>query len=58
VEGVVQNNCERGLAIVADVVRPYTVRTGGGEQVRLRRGVGAAPLGPFRGGAGQAEEES
>jgi error-prone DNA polymerase len=56
VEGVVQNNCERGLAIVADIVRPYVVRTSGGEQVRLRRGVGAAPLGPFRGGAGQAEE--
>jgi hypothetical protein len=38
-------------------VRPYTVKTSGGEQVRLRRGVGAAPLGPFRGGAGQVEEE-
>ena len=28
VDGTLQNNCERGLAIVADVVRPYVVRTG------------------------------
>ena len=57
VEGVLQNNCERGIAIVADVVKPYVVRTAGGEPVRLRRGVGTAPMGPFRGGAGHTDEE-
>jgi DNA polymerase III alpha subunit len=57
VEGVLQNNPERGLAIVADIVRPYVVRTPSGTPVRLRRGVGTAPMGPFRGSAGHSDEE-
>jgi len=57
VEGVLQNNVERGIAIVADVVRPYVVRAPGGDAVRLRRGVGTAPMGPFRGSAGHSDEE-
>ena len=57
VEGVLQNNQERGIAIVADVVRPYMVKTAAGAPVRLRRGVGTAPMGPFRGGAGHSEQE-
>ncbi|MDO8964071.1 MAG: hypothetical protein Q7W30_06190 [Coriobacteriia bacterium] len=57
VEGVLQNNCERGIAIVADIVKPYVVRTTGGAPVRLRRGVGTAPMGPFRGSAGHADED-
>ncbi len=57
VDGVLQNNAERGLAIVAEEVRPYLVRSDGGEPVRLRRGVGTAPLGPFRGMAGHTDEE-
>jgi len=39
-------------------VKPYAVRTGGGERVRLRRGVPAGPMGPSLGGAGAPEEES
>ena len=60
VDGTLQNNCERGLAIVADTVKPYVVRadTGRRERVRLRRGVPAGPMGPSLGGAGAAEEES
>jgi error-prone DNA polymerase len=58
VDGVLQNNCERGLAIVADVVKPYAVRTDAGDRVRLRRGVPAGPMGPSLGGAGAPEEES
>jgi error-prone DNA polymerase len=58
VEGTLQNNCERGLAIVAETVRPYVVRTGEGDRVRLRRGVPAGPMGPALGGAGAPEEES
>lgn len=57
VEGVLQNNCERGIAVVADIVRPYVVRTAAGAPVRLRRGVGTAPMGPFRGTAGHTDEE-
>jgi error-prone DNA polymerase len=57
VEGVLQNNTERGVAVVADIVRPYVVRAPDGEAVRLRRGVGTAPLGPFRGSAGHTDEE-
>ncbi len=57
VDGVLQNNAERGLAIVAEDIAPYTVRSEHGEAVRLRRGVGAAPLGPLRGGAGHTDEE-
>jgi error-prone DNA polymerase len=57
VEGVLQNNPERGLAVVADIVRPYVVRTPSGTPVRLRRGVGTAPMGPFRGSAGHSDEE-
>jgi error-prone DNA polymerase len=57
VEGVLQNDCERGIAIVADIVKPYVVRTSGGVPVRLRRGVGTAPMGPFRGSAGHSDEE-
>jgi error-prone DNA polymerase len=57
VEGVLQNNCERGIAVVADVVKPYVVKTPQGTPVRLRRGVGTAPMGPFRGSAGHSDEE-
>jgi len=57
VEGVLQNNAERGIAIIADVVKPYVVRTSAGAPVRLRRGVGTASLGPFRGGAGHSDED-
>jgi error-prone DNA polymerase len=57
VDGVLQNNCERGIAIVADIVRPYVVRTTSGQPVRLRRGVGTAPMGPFRGTAGHSDED-
>ncbi len=58
VEGTLQNNPERGLAIVAESVAPYTVRTASGTPVRLRRGVPSGPMGPSLGGAGAAEEES
>jgi len=60
VDGTLQNNCERGLAIVANTVKPYVVRADAGERerVRLRRGVPAGPMGPSLGGAGAAEEES
>jgi len=58
IDGVLQNNCERGLAIVADVVKPYVVRTDAGARVRLRRGVPSGPMGPALGGAGAPEEES
>ena len=56
VEGVLQNNQERGIAVIADIVRPYVVRASGGAPVRLRRGVGTAPMGPFRGTAGHSDE--
>jgi len=58
VDGTLQNNCERGLAIVADKVSPYVIRAQGGDRVRLRRGVPAGPMGPSLGGAGAPEEES
>jgi error-prone DNA polymerase len=58
VDGTLQNNCERGLAIVADTVAPYIVRTSDGDRLRLRRGVPAGPMGPALGGAGAPEEES
>ena len=58
VEGILQNDCERGLAIVARRVEPYVIRAGSGEPVRLRRGVGLGPMGPGLGGASAAEEES
>ncbi|MBN2404825.1 MAG: DNA polymerase III subunit alpha [Coriobacteriia bacterium] len=58
VDGILQNNHERGLAIVAEKVAPYIVRTDAGENVRLRRGVGLGPMGPTRPGAGAPEEES
>ncbi len=59
VDGVLQNNCERGLAIIADNVRPYVVRAdAGGQRVRLRRGVPSGPMGPALGGAGAPDEES
>lgn len=58
VEGVLQNNAERGVALIAERIEPYTVRTSDGERVRLRRGVAVGPLGPFAGGAGAPEEES
>ena len=58
VEGILQNNCERGLAIVAETVKPYVVRTAAGDRVRLRRGVPNGPMGPALGGAGAPEEES
>ena len=55
VEGVLQNNPERGIALIADRIEPYTVRDDRRELVRLRRGVGAGPLGPTLGGAGEPE---
>jgi error-prone DNA polymerase len=58
VEGTLQNNPDRGLAIIARRVEPYLLRAEGGPPVRLRRAVGQASLGPFRGGAGAEEEES
>ena len=58
VEGILQNNPERGVAIVAEKVSPYVVRADRGEAVRLRRGVGLGPMGPQRPGAGAPEEES
>lgn len=58
IDGTLQNNPERGLAIVADDVRPYVVRTSSGVPVRLRRGVPSGPMGPSLGGAGAREEES
>jgi len=57
VEGVLQNNPERGLAIVADRVHPYVVRTQGGQRVALRRGVGIGPMGPWRPGVGKLESD-
>jgi error-prone DNA polymerase len=58
IDGVLQNNAERGLAIVANDVRPYVVRTASGAPVRMRRGVPSGPMGPALGGAGAPEEES
>ncbi|MBA4371105.1 MAG: error-prone DNA polymerase [Coriobacteriaceae bacterium] len=58
VEGVLQNNRERGLAIIADRIEPYVIRASAGEPLRLRRGVGLGPMGPTRPGASAAEEES
>jgi error-prone DNA polymerase len=58
VEGMLQNNHERGIALIADRIEPYVVRTSAGEPVRLRRGVGVGPMGPTRPGAGAPEEES
>ena len=57
VDGVLQNNDERGLAIVAEQVAPYTVRASRGEQVKLRRGVGIGPMGPTRPGTGAPESD-
>jgi error-prone DNA polymerase len=57
VEGVLQNNDERGIALIADRIEPYVVRDEGRQLVRLRRGVGAGPLGPTLGGAGAPEHE-
>ena len=57
VSGKLQNNTERGLAIIAEDVRPYTVRSQG-RAVRLRRGVPSGPMGPSLGGAGAPEDES
>jgi len=58
IDGTLQNNPERGLAIVAESVAPYIVRSRGGEPVRLRRGVPSGPMGPSLGGAGAPEEDS
>ena len=57
VEGVLQNDCERGIAIIAERVEPYTVRDERQQRVRLRRGVGVGPLGPTHGGLGAEEDE-
>ncbi|MDH4139291.1 MAG: DNA polymerase III subunit alpha [Coriobacteriia bacterium] len=58
VDGMLQNNSERGLAIIAEDVRPYTARSTAGEPIRMRRGVRAGPMGPSLGGPGAPEEES
>lgn len=57
VTGKLQNNTERGLAIIAEDVRPYIVRSAG-EPVRLRRGVPSGPMGPSLGGAGAPEQDA
>jgi DNA polymerase III alpha subunit len=57
VEGTLQNNEERGLAVIAETIRSYTVRTDDGVRVSLRRGVGQGPLGPTRGSAGAREAD-
>ncbi|MCL4079075.1 DNA polymerase III subunit alpha [Coriobacteriia bacterium Es71-Z0120] len=57
VEGTLQNNPERGLAIVAERIEPYVVRARDGAPVRLRRAVPSGPLGPQRGLAGVPEDE-
>jgi error-prone DNA polymerase len=58
-EGILQNNAERGLAIVAKRVMPYLLRAGDtGEAVRLRGGVGLGPMGPTRPGAGAPDEDA
>ena len=58
IDGTLQNNPERGLAIVAEEVCPYVVRTDAGTPVRMRRGVRSGPMGPALGGPGAPEEES
>jgi hypothetical protein len=55
IEGVLQNNTERGIALVAERIAPYVVRDDHNERVRLRRGIGVGPLGPTRPGAGAPE---
>jgi DNA polymerase III alpha subunit len=57
VEGTVQNNAERGLALIAERIAPYRVRAQRGEAVRLRRGVRSGPLGPSPGGPGAPEDD-
>jgi error-prone DNA polymerase len=57
VHGTLQNNPERGLAVVARDIEAYRVRTPSGEAVTMRRGVGQGPLGPTRGGTGAPDEE-
>jgi len=57
VTGMLQNNPERGLAIIAERIEPYRVRADGGTQVRLRRGVGLGSMGPSRPGVGAPEDE-
>ncbi|MDY0340647.1 MAG: OB-fold nucleic acid binding domain-containing protein, partial [Coriobacteriia bacterium] len=57
VEGVLQNNSERGIALIAERIEPYTVRDDEQQRVRLRRGVGSGPLGPTLGGPGAEEGE-
>jgi DNA polymerase III alpha subunit len=58
IDGMLQNNHERGLAIIAENVYPYVVRTASGSPVRMRRGVRSGPMGPALGGPGAPEEES
>jgi DNA polymerase III alpha subunit len=58
VSGRLQNNTERGLAIVADSIEPYIIRSGKGAPVRLRRGVSSGPMGPSLGGTGAPDEDS
>lgn len=56
VEGTLQNDPERGCAIVAEDVLPYTIRARGGDRVGLRRGVPCGPMGPHRGLVGAPED--
>ncbi len=58
VEGTLQNNSERGLAVIARSVEAYRIRTDGGQDVRLRHGVPSGPMGSSIGGAGAPEEDS
>ena len=58
VTGKLQNTTERGVAIIAQEIRPYLIKGERGDRVRLRRGVPSGPMGPALGGAGAPEEES
>jgi DNA polymerase III alpha subunit len=49
IEGTLQNNPERGIAIIAEEIRPYVIQTRKGAPVRLRRGVPSGSLGPSLG---------
>ena len=53
VEGTLQNNAERGVAVIAESVKPLVIRAEGREPVRLRGSVLTGPLGVARAGPGR-----
>ncbi len=55
VDGRLQNNAERGIALVAEEIRPLVIRAEGREPVRLRGSVLTGPLGAGRAGLGAEE---